>query len=392
MLGERIDAWMRGHELSVDTAAAVVLTGACVLLGRQVDADAGYFVLSLALTLPLAVRRRAPALCAALVCAAAFAQWLTVRDTVGALPGDLAVPVAVHAAVAHGRVWTGRLATAAGLLGAVLGGWSWPQLPVPAPVHVVTGAFLGSTVVAAWAVGVLHRVRRRQVGVLAERARLLEVERDQRARLAVLGERTRIAREMHDVVAHSLAVVIAQADGGRYAAATSPEAGTSALETIGEHARQALVEVRRVLGVLRNDSGEPGESVAPQPGVADVESLVDRVRAGGLDVRLAVEIPAASIEPALGLVVYRIVQEGLTNVLKHAGAGARAEVSVRRDGGELAIEVRDEGGTPPAGPGTGGGYGLAGMGERVGAHGGTVTFGARTGDGHVLSARIPVPS
>ncbi|MFD9959320.1 sensor histidine kinase [Amycolatopsis sp. NPDC058986] len=388
MLGERVDSWMRGHVLSADAVAALVLAGSSVLLGLQIGAESGYFVLSLLLTVPLALRRRAPVLCAALVSAAAFAQWLTVRDSIGALPADVAVPIAVHAAVAHGPVWAGRLATAAGLLGAALGGWSWPQLPVPVSLHVVLGALLGSTVVAAWAVGVLHRVRRRQLDMLAERARLLEVERDQRARLAVLGERTRIAREMHDVVAHSLAVVIAQADGGRYAAASSPEAGRSALETIGEHARQALGEVRRVLGVLRNDSGE---SVAPQPGAADVRALVDRVRAGGLDVRLSMDLPAP-VEPALGLVVYRIVQEGLTNVLKHAGRGARAEVSLRWEDGGLAVDVRDEGGTPLAAAGPGGGYGLAGMRERAGAHGGTVTFGRRPGGGHVLSARIPVPS
>ncbi|WP_181770863.1 sensor histidine kinase [Amycolatopsis pittospori] len=370
MLGERLDSWLRGHESLVDVLIALLLCASCVLFGLFVRADAAYFVFSLVLPLPLAVRRRKATVCAALVLGGAAVQWLTVRDGNGALPADLAVPLAVHAAAAYGPRWTGRAGLAAGLFGAVLGGLSWPLLPSSVTAHVLVGALLASTVVAAWAMGSLRRVR------LAER--------DQRARLAVLAERTRIAREMHDIVAHSLAVVIAQADGGRYAAATSPEAGRTALATIGDCARQAMGELRRVLGVLRDGP----ETAEPQPGLDDVPELVDRVRAGGLDVRLVFEAPPGPIEAGFSLAAYRIVQEGLTNVLKHAGTAARAEVSVRWPGGRLEIDVLDDGPARTAGPG--GGHGLAGMRERAAAYRGTVTLEPRPGGGHRLSARLPV--
>lgn len=371
---------------------AAVPAAGCVLIGLFLREDAPYYLFTLLLLAPLVVRRSHVVLSATLVLGAAFAQWLALRDTNGALPADLAVPLAVYAVAAYGPPWAARAGLAAGLSGAVLGGLSWPQLPTSATVHVVVGAFLASTVVAAWAVGALHRVRRAEAAALADRARLLEVERDQRARLAVLAERTRIAREMHDVVAHSLMVVIVQADGGQYAAAASPEAGRAALGTIGDCARQALGEIRRVLGVLRGDSGPADaadDPVPPQPGLDDVPALVDRLRTGGLDVRLVSEPPPGPVEPGLSLVAYRIVQEGLTNVLKHAGHAARAEVSVCWSDGQLRIDVVDDGRSAPAG--STGGYGMVGMRERAGAYGGTVTFGARPGGGHVLSARIPVP-
>jgi signal transduction histidine kinase len=383
VFGERLDSWLRGHERLVDVLVALVPAAGCVLFGLIVRADLAYFVFSLLLLSPLVLRRRQVMACCALVLCAGLAQWLTVRDSTGALPADLAVPLAVHAAAAYGPRWAGRAALVAGLAGAVLGGLSWPRLSVSAIPHVVFGAFLASTVVAAWAVGALRRVRRAEALALAERARLLAVERDQRARLAVLAERTRIAREMHDIVAHSLAVVIAQADGGRYAAVASPAAGLSALATIGDCARQALGEIRRVLGVLRESpSAEPEP---PQPGLDDVPRLVDQVRACGLEIRLSIEPPLRPIEPGLSLVAYRIVQEGLTNVMKHAGA-AHAEVSVRGSTDELRIDVLDDGrstGTP------GSGHGMTGMRERAGAYGGTVTLRPRPGGGHVLSARIP---
>lgn len=380
MLGERLDSWSRGHERLVDVLVALVPAVGCVLLGLVVRADLPYFVFSLLLLLPMVLRRRHVVLCGALVLCVGAVQWLTVRDSTGALFADIAVPLAVHAAVAYGPPWAGRVGLAAGLVGAVLGGLSWPQLPVSPVMHVVVGTCLASTVVAAWAVGSSQRVRRAEAGALAERARLLEVERDQRARLAVLAERNRIAREMHDIVAHSLTVVIAQADGGRYA----PEAASSALTTIGECARQALGETRRVLGVLRDGPDAPSEP--PRPSLDDVPGLVERARAGGLEVRLAMEPPPCPVDPGLSLAVYRIVQEGLTNVLKHAGPAARAEVSVRWSAEQLRIDVMDDG-TAVAEPGVG--YGIAGMRERAGAFGGTVTLQARDGGGHVLNARIP---
>ena len=376
--GDRVSAWLRRHELFVDGLAALLVVVVSVGLGLLSRPDWASPLLSVGLVAPLVLRRGQPALCLVAVLAVALVQWLTVRDGIGALPADLAVPLAVHAAAAYGPAWASRLGLSAGFAGAVLSGIAWPQLAVPLSVHVLTGAFMGATVLAAWAIGALHRAQHKQIGSLAERARLLEVEREQRDRLAVFAERTRIARDMHDILAHSLAAVIAQADGGRYA--TSAAAREAALATIGEHARQALTESRRVLGVLR---AEP-EQTSPQPGLADLPVLVERLRAGGLAVEL--DLTAASVDAGVSLVAYRIVQEGLTNVLKHAGPGAAARVLVCRERDQLLVEVRDTGRGAASG---GSGYGLIGMRERAAAYGGTVTFGSPPGGGHLLSARLP---
>jgi signal transduction histidine kinase len=228
--------------------------------------------------------------------------------------------------------------------------------------------------------GALHRVRR-------ERARLLEIERGHQARLTISAERARIAREMHDVVAHSLAVVIAQADGGWFAAESSPQAARASLATIGDTGRRAMGEMRRLLGVLREGQDEEHSSV-PQPGFTDITQLVEQIRASGLDVHLRLDQPRAPVEPGLGLVVYRIVQEGLTNVLKHAGQGARAQVAVRWDRDQLEIIIQDDGRGKTVRPGLPG-HGVVGMRERVAAYGGAVWLGPRPEGGHIVHARIP---
>ncbi|WP_405059657.1 histidine kinase [Kribbella sp. NBC_01505] len=365
MRGERIESWARAHEPVVDAVLAAALLIAAVVFGRVVHAEGPYFLFSVLLLLPLTVRRRWPEWCLLVVAVVGLAQWVTVRGSVGAVPADIAVPLAVHAAAAYGPRWASRCGLVAGLVGAVLGGLEWPRLRDSLVAHLVIGAFFGSTVIAAWAVGTVQRLRRSQTEAQQE--------------LAVLAERARIAREMHDVVAHSLAVVIAQADGGRYAARTGAAAAVAALETIGEFARQALGDTRRILGVLR---AGPEQVVGPAVGVGDVGGLVERVRGSGWDVSLVMEVGA--VEPGVGLVVYRVVQEGLTNVMKHAGAGARTEVIVRADGGELEILVADDG----TGPGDGSGFGLMGMRERVAAYGGVVQLTERPGGGSLLRATV----
>ncbi|WP_432974389.1 sensor histidine kinase [Dactylosporangium sp. CA-233914] len=389
--GERLVAWLRARVLAVDCAVAVGLAVACAVFGLVTRAGAGYLTLSLLLLAALALRRVRPEVCLVAVAAVMLLQWLTVGGSSGALPADVAVPIAIHAAAAYGRAWAGWAGLAVALVEAVLAGVMLPLLPSPAWAHLLVGAFFASSGLAAWAIGSLQCVRRRQVDALAERARLLEIERDQQARLAVLGERTRIAREIHDVVGHSLAVVIAQADGGRYAA--TAEAAAAALAAIGEHARRALSETRRALGVLRDgdeSAGRPEGFEAHQAGVDDLPGLVERIRVGGLAVDLTLDLPPASLEPGLSLVAYRIVQEGLTNVMKHAGSDACAEVAVRWSRRLLEIDVLDNG-RGPAYASSGAGYGLAGMRERVCAFGGTVTLAARPGGGAALRARIPVP-
>ncbi|MGV9413561.1 sensor histidine kinase [Nocardia sp. NPDC003693] len=397
MVDERVVGWLRGRPVLVDSVLACALGVVCVLIGVLVRAGVDYFVFTVALIAPLAVRRRWPEWSAVAIGAAACAQWLTVRDTTGAVFADVAVPIAVYTLAAHGRGWSSRLGLLAGLGGAVLGGSSWPQLPMPALAHLIVGAFLASTVVAAWLGGSWQRSRRAEFAALADRAALLETTHDQRVRLAVLSERTRIARDIHDILAHALGVIIAQADGGRYAARAHPERAVEALAAIGKQGRAALGETRRALGVLRAGPDER-EEPTPAPGIAELDPLVDDLRAAGFAVELDVELGSAELDSGIELLVYRIVQEALTNVVKHAGAGAWAEVSVRREPDGLLVAVADDGGLEHAAdvmevesPSSQRGFGLIGMRERLRAYGGSVEFGRQDGGtGHLLRARIPV--
>jgi signal transduction histidine kinase len=239
----------------------------------------------------------------------------------------------------------------------------------------------------AAALGDRRRARLRDRERLEERARLLAAELEHEAALAAAAERARIARELHDVVAHSLSVVIAQADGGRYAAERDPAAARSALGTISTTAREALTEMRRALGALREDADAP---LRPQPGAGEVRRLVDRTRAAGLPVELAEEGRPRPLAPAAGLAVYRVAQEALTNVLKHAGPGASARVTLRWEPEQVTVVVRDDG--AGAGAGDGHGRGLPGMRERVEPRGGTVAAGPHPDGGFEVRAAIPVGS
>ncbi|TQS39499.1 sensor histidine kinase [Cryptosporangium phraense] len=374
----------------IDTVTAATIGVLDLLLQR----GTAPVVFAAVLVAAIAVRRTFPVASAALVTVTAFVQWLVIPQ-VGLLAADLAVPLAVHAVAAHGPRPLSRAMFTAGLVGAGLGATTWPPVPeADLQSHLLFGAALAALVLAGWALGALHRVREERIVALTERARLLEVERDQKALLAVTAERTRIAREMHDVVAHSLAVVISQADGGRYA--NSPEAAQQALATISETGRRAMSDTRHLLGLLRAE-----DSRAPQPGLADVSSLVAQARSDGLDVDLDLD-PGLTLAPGLGLAVYRIVQEGLTNVVKHAGPAVRASVEIRCTPVELLVSVIDDGRGAAAGPGTTapsttasnasviGGHGLVGIQERVAAYGGDVRAGPARAGGHELQARIPM--
>jgi signal transduction histidine kinase len=208
-------------------------------------------------------------------------------------------------------------------------------------------------------------------------------------RLAATAERARIARELHDVVAHSLSVVIAQADGGLYAGRTEPAAATGALEAIGATGRQALTDMRALLGVLREDGGQV---YAPQPDVAAIPGLVEDVRASGLDVDLIEEGSPQQLPTGPQLAAYRIVQESLTNVLKHAGPASRAWVRLHWRADSLELSVVDDGrgasAALDAAP-DGAGQGLRGMRERATLHGGHLEAGPRVGGGFGVHAALP---
>ena len=232
--------------------------------------------------------------------------------------------------------------------------------------------------------GVMLLVRR-VLGDRERRVQLAERERDLAAREAVVAERARIARELHDVVAHSVSVMVVQAQAGPRLLA-EPERVRESFRSIETTGREALVELRRLLGVLRG--GEEHAATAPQPGLASLEALVEQVRAAGLRVDLRVEGEPAALPPGIDLSAYRIVQEALTNSLKHAGR-AEAEVIVRYERAAVELEILDNG----VGPHTrvnGSGHGLVGMRERVALYGGLLEAGSRNGHGFAVRARLPL--
>jgi signal transduction histidine kinase len=236
-----------------------------------------------------------------------------------------------------------------------------------------------------WLVGYALRERTVRTEAAEERAERAERDRELTARTAVAEERARIARELHDVVAHAVSVMVLQVGAVRHRMPTSEAENRQALANVEEAGRSALVEMRRLLGAMRRD--DERAELAPQPGLADLDSLLDDVRATGLAVRLRVHGDAVALPPGLDLSAYRIVQEAVTNTLKHAHA-RHAEVEVRYEPGDLWVMVRDDG----RGPVDGGdaGHGLVGIGERVKLFGGEMTAGAAPGGGFVVRARLPL--
>jgi len=253
---------------------------------------------------------------------------------------------------------------------------------------LIVGLCLVLAPVSAWVLGESMARRRLYLAALEERAVRAEAERDARARAAAADERVRIARELHDVIAHNLSVMVAQADGGRYVFDAEPEKSRQALAQVGATGRQALSEMSQLLGVLR--AGPAGPAFAPSPGLADIPRLVAQARAAGMRVTHTVEGLAPPLTGGLSIAVYRIVQEALTNVRKHAGPGAVTEVRLRYRPGELLVLIADDGRGAPSGTASTG-HGLGGMRERAALHGGTVRTGPRRGGGFEVAARLPIP-
>jgi signal transduction histidine kinase len=386
---ERLETSLRDHPTGVDVGIAALVWFLTVLLPYQSywPAEATAFVVGTLLVVPLAWRRRRPVRAAAAVIAAGLLELVVVEDFLAA---NVAALVMVYALAAYAPRWAGRAGLAVGLVGAVLAALRYFSLGA-SDALVPSGGSIAVTVVAAWALGDLRRARLRRLVDLRERAQLLELERDQEMRLAATAERARIAREMHDVVAHSLSVVIAQADGGRYAGRTDPEAATTALEAIAATGRQALTDMRGLLGVLRQDGGE---KFAPQPDVAAIRGLVEDVRSSGLDVDLLVEGAPRDLPAGPQLAAYRIVQESLTNVLKHAGPASRAWVRLHWRPDALELSVLDDGRGASAAmiSADGQGQGVLGMRERARLHGGRLDAGPRPGGGFGVHAVLPYPA
>jgi signal transduction histidine kinase len=237
----------------------------------------------------------------------------------------------------------------------------------------------------SWLAGFALRGQAEQAEAAEMRATYAEREREATARIAVAEERARIARELHDVVAHAVSVMVLQVGAVRHKLPQSLDEDREALSRVEQAGRTALAEMRRLLGAMRQD-GDAGE-LAPQPGLDDIDSLLDEIGRAGLPVRLHVGGEAFPLPRALDLSAYRIVQEGLTNALKHARA-SQAEVTVHYGPDELQIEVRDDGRGPTTSDGLG--HGLVGIRERVKIYGGEMTTGTANGGGFVLSARLPL--
>ena len=237
----------------------------------------------------------------------------------------------------------------------------------------------------AFLVGREVRRHRREVALLRDRAARLEQEREERARTAAAEERARIARELHDVVAHSVSVMVVQAQAVQRVLEGEQGPARDLLGSIETTGRQALVELRRLLGLLRHSERQP--ELAPQPSLRQLDDLIEQVREAGLPVRLLVEGEPAALAPGIDLSAYRIVQEGLTNALKHAGP-AQARVTVRYSSSDLQLEIADDG-TGVAG-GAGSGEGCSGCGSASRLYGGELVSGRGDDGGYVVRARLPL--
>jgi len=376
-----------------------------VTVGGSVAAPVVVALCALGVVVPLAWRRTHPATSLAVVYTSALLQ---VLGGYPLLPVDAAVPFALYSAALHGPRWAHRTGIAGAMVGSVLIGTS---IGSGNEYAMVTLTLLTASVfLFAWAFGLVRRSRREHLEALVDRTQRLEVERDQQAIIATAAERSRIAREMHDIVAHSLSVIIAQADGGRYAASQDPAAAARSLGTIAETGRAALTDMRRLLGVLRDapgtatpggsapgvlapspsPAGSTAASTTPQPAVEDVEHLVAQMRAGGMRASYVRMGTPRHLPPGAGLTVYRIAQESLTNVLKHAGPDPGVTVMLQWRATAVTVEVSDDG-RGAAADSDGLGQGLVGMRERAAMFGGTVTAGPRPGGGFRVRATLPTP-
>ncbi|MFZ4265887.1 sensor histidine kinase [Streptomyces arboris] len=395
---QRLYDFLRRHPTGVDVFWAVVLLGLSGMSMASGMYDAGReeilaIPVAFGLATVVALRRRLPEKMLLLAIAVGVLQLVgDVRPNIG----DFAMLVITFTVATIGERWASRLALVCSLSAAALSQVRWEAEPGGSwPQQIFVTVIMTVPFVLAWVMGDSLRTRRAYFSQLEERAARLEREREAQSKVAVAAERARIARELHDVVAHNVSVMVVQADGAAYVMDAAPDQARQALETISSTGRQALAEMRRLLGVLRTgDTRESGEYV-PQPDVEQIEDLVDQVRRTGLAVDFKVEGTARPLPSGVELTAYRIVQEALTNTRKHGGPDAGASVRlvyfddglgllVEDDGRGAAHELYEDGGADGAG------HGMIGMRERVGMVGGTLDAGPRPGGGFRISALLPL--
>jgi signal transduction histidine kinase len=425
-LWERVRDFDRRYATYVDVVLAAGLFVLCSgWLFSSHAAHPNLWVVA-ALIFPLIFRRRAPMTVFLVISAVAFVQWLVS----GPALADSALLVAMFT-VAVESAWI-LVAVALAILetGVVMATVHW----TPTGNDVKSWVFLTGLAIAALLAGVVVRALRSQLDWLAERAARLEIERDQQASLSAAAERARIAREMHDVVSHNIQVMVTLADAAAAAHTADPGRAADTMREVSSTGRQALTDMRRMLGVLREEPAVVGSvadsavagarvALAPQPGLADLDALVERVRGTGLSVSVERAGRPFEVSGAAGLTVYRIVQEALTNALKHAEDPAAVEVHLDFEDPDISVRVRDDGRTrvaasggvangpyrasgangngaaPINGSGSGsgrssgsasgsGGHGVAGMTERAAAFGGTLRAGPAASGGWVVLATL----
>ncbi|MFF8592028.1 sensor histidine kinase [Streptomyces sp. NPDC015220] len=396
---QRLYDFLRRHPMWVDGFWALVLLGLSSVSASSLNGAPNHhgslpaaLGVSVVLSVVVALRRRMPEKMVLLAAATGIAQLvLDVETTVA----DFAMLVIIYTVAAIGTRWASRFALAGGMCAAALAQFRWPQQHASVLGQIAIAVFQTVPFALAWVLGDSMRTRRAYFAQLEERAARLEKEREAQAKVAVAAERARIARELHDVVAHNVSVMVVQADGAAYVLDAAPDQAKKALETISSTGRQALAEMRRLLGVLRTGEHQEGGEYVPQPDVEQIEELVEQCRSSGLPVDFRVEGTPRPLPSGVELTAYRIVQEALTNTRKHGGANAGASVRLVYFDDGLGLLVEDDGKGAPhelyeEGGADGQGHGLIGMRERIGMVGGTLDAGPRPGGGFRISALLPL--
>ncbi|MEU6600249.1 sensor histidine kinase [Streptomyces flaveolus] len=396
---QRLYDFLRRHPTWVDSFWAVVLFGLSALSVVNLDGVQGHhgtfaggMAVSTVLCVVVALRRRFPEPMLLLALVTGLAQLILDVETIVA---DFAMLVITYTVATVGARWASRLALAVSLCAATVAQIRWPAEHTGFLGQAAIAVFQTVPFALAWVLGDSMRTRRAYFAQLEERAARLEKEREAQAKVAVAAERARIARELHDVVAHNVSVMVVQADGAAYVMDAAPDQARKALETISSTGRQALAEMRRLLGVLRTGEHQESGEYVPQPDVEQIDDLVEQCRSSGLPVDFKVEGTPRPLPSGVELTAYRIVQEALTNTRKHGGPGAGASVRLVYFDDGLGLLVEDDGKGAPhelyeEGGADGQGHGLIGMRERVGMVGGTLDAGPRPGGGFRISALLPL--
>jgi signal transduction histidine kinase len=368
-------------ELSVALGAAALSSAG---LATQHRLDATTLVFCAALCTPLLLLRRNPRLCFAIVTLVAFLQWLLSAPQLA----DAAVLISLYRVALQSDLAEVAVAAATVEAGAIMAAFRWSPSE---PLKIWVG--LTGLATAAGVLGITVRQRRALLASLHEKASRLEFERDQEGRLGAAAERARIAREMHDIVAHNLSVMIALADGATYAMESSPQRAIEAAERVSATGRQALLEMRRLLGVLREGEQAGAQPFAPQPGLDRLDELLARVHAAGIPVTMDLDGDPRQLPDGVQLTVFRVAQEALTNTLKHAARPTSAHLALRCEQDRIELEVTDTGepgrGAQAPRPLAGGsGRGLHGMRERAAAYGGRLDAGPAPDGGWCVRLRL----